>query len=233
MPESHEVTFKERLVETPGRHGLDIIVISVEALTSCDDLEPTKEQVETVGVGRPVGIGMGVKRPLLQGVTCHKEKIALKLPSGPLTQDTLILWRQIEVDLGAPSLSCEDPARLPKRDLRDRVDKQRAFHLLSSLASLPFVRTSRNHVAYDLFDHLHDVFVIVDESHLGIEACILVEMTGRVVWLGAEDGTDLKDSFEDPHHHLLVKLRTLGEIGALAEVIEGEGIGASFACTPR
>src|ERR1035437_3542218 len=47
-------------------------------------------------------------------------------------------------------------------------------------------------------------------------------------WWGAarHPGAHLVDALKDAHHHLLGELRALGQVGGLAEVVEGEGGGS-------
>ena len=86
----------------------------------------------------------------------------------------------------------------------------------------------RQHRGNGVGEHRHHRELVLDEADLGVQGDVLVDVTGGVVRLGAEDGADLEDALEDADHDLLVELRALGQVGGLAEVVEGEGGGAEL-----
>ena len=53
--------------------------------------------------------------------------------------------------------------------------------------------------------------------HLEVKTCIFVEMAFGIVFFRAENRSGLKYPVKYPHHHLFVKLRTLGENRAVCE----------------
>ena len=81
------------------------------------------------------------------------------------------------------------------------------------------------HAGDGVGEHGHDRVLVLDEADLGVQRDVLVDVAGGVVRLGPEDGADLVDPLKDADHHLLVELRALGQVGGLAEVVEGEGGG--------
>ena len=62
--------------------------------------------------------------------------------------------------------------------------------------------------------------VVLDESHLGVHADVLVEVADGLMRLSPEDGGYLVHALENTDHHLLVLLRALRQIGLLAEVLD-------------
>ncbi len=74
----------------------------------------------------------------------------------------------------------------------------------------------------------HDGEVVVDKAQLDVEADVFAEVADGVVGLGAEDGADFEDAFEDADHDLFVELGALGQVGRAAEVVDGEDVGAAL-----
>ena len=64
-------------------------------------------------------------------------------------------------------------------------------------------------------EHGHHVPVVGDEADLRVQAGVLGEVPGGVVWLGPEHRPDLVHPLEHADHGLLEELRRLGEVGAL------------------
>jgi len=53
-------------------------------------------------------------------------------------------------------------------------------------------------------------------------------MPSRVVRLGTEHGYRLIHPLEDAHHHLLVELRALGEVGRPTKVVQLKDVGSAL-----
>src|SRR5260370_22117259 len=74
----------------------------------------------------------------------------------------------------------------------------------------------------------HHGKVVLDKAKFNIQAHILIDVARGVVWPGTEDPTDLEDTPEDSHHHLLVKLPTLRQVCGTPKVVQFEDIGAAL-----
>src|SRR6266542_558269 len=80
----------------------------------------------------------------------------------------------------------------------------------------------------DAFEDGHHVVVVADESHLGIERDVFVQVARCVMRLRAEDRPHLEDALEDTDEDLLVELRALSEICGLTEVVHAEAVRATL-----
>ena len=76
--------------------------------------------------------------------------------------------------------------------------------------------------------HLHDFLKVLNIAHLKVHACIFIQMPGSIMFLSPEHRPHLKDPLIDSHHHLLVKLGTLGQICLPAKIVQREDIGPSL-----
>ena len=76
--------------------------------------------------------------------------------------------------------------------------------------------------------HLHDFLKTFDIAHLKVHPRILVQMPGSIVLLRPKHRPHLINPLKDPHHHLLVKLGTLGQISLSAEIVQRKDIGPSL-----
>src|SRR5688572_18938446 len=65
-----------------GQRG-DVVLVAVQTLPARDELEPAEEQVETVGVGGPGRVRVGVERALDHRVTRHEDEVAAVLAQAP------------------------------------------------------------------------------------------------------------------------------------------------------
>ncbi len=79
----------------------------------------------------------------------------------------------------------------------------------------------------------HHGAMVRDKADLDIHTDILVQVAGRRVRLGAEDGRDLENTLEDADHDLLVELRALRETGTPVEIVHGEEVRAALPSHPR
>jgi len=79
-------------------------------------------------------------------------------------------------------------------------------------------------------EHVQHFVVVVLEAHFHITSSELAQMTVCERLLRAKDGADLEYAVQISHKgHLLIKLRRLGEVGFVSEVIrELEHIGPTF-----
>ena len=81
-----------------------------------------------------------------------------------------------------------------------------------------------NHVTQER----HDCKMVLNKSKLNIEADIFVDIASCVVWFCTEDWTHLEDTLKDPHHSLLVKLRTLRQERWPPKVVQLKDCGTAF-----
>ena len=95
---------------------------------------------------------------------------------------------------------------------------------LRPIMDLQIIQAVFNHGGF----HLTDILKAVNISHFKIHTGIFVQMPCRIMFFRPEYRSDFKNPFIDSHHHLFVKLRALGEIGVLAEIIQTENIGTAF-----
>ena len=121
-------------------------------------------------------------------------------------------------------------ARLVIRDAREGD----AGHLDRNLACRELRLARGRHVGPDRSDEVledhHDVLLVLDEGDLAIDRRRLVEVTRRVVALGAEVLRDLEDAVKaGAHEHLLVELGRLREERLALEVLHREDLGTALA----
>ena len=84
------------------------------------------------------------------------------------------------------------------------------------------------HILKETGLHRHDIFKAVNITHLKIHAGILVQMPFGVVLLGPEHRPGLKYPVEYSYHHLLVKLRALGQHRRMMEIFKAEQVRSSL-----
>src|SRR5207244_5949689 len=70
-----------------------VVSVKMQALATRDQLGATEDQVEGVGVLRPLGIGMGVEWAAAPGIARDKEEIAAEFPLCPFAQPAFVLRR--------------------------------------------------------------------------------------------------------------------------------------------
>ncbi len=152
------------------------------------------------------------------------------LADGPLAQPPLVGWRQVRL-LRYVLARCraDHRQRLGEMNVRDICGNVRHREGGEGCFQTQF-GTGGNHPPHGTGGHRHHLEVVVNEPHLGIKRHELVEVAGRVMRFGPEGGSRFKDAFQRPHHHLLVELRALGEVGGLPEVVQLEDIGAALRC---
>jgi len=100
------------------------------------------------------------------------------------------------------------PLRLVKTNGGDSV---RSRQLHSEQLKLLFIFPLKQcHDGLQQFGfHRHDILKSVNVSHLKIKACILIQMTRRIMLLCAKYGRRLIDPIKYAYEHLFIKLRTL------------------------
>ena len=76
--------------------------------------------------------------------------------------------------------------------------------------------------------HTAQLLKALDIAHFKVHAGILVQMPCRIVFFRPEHRPDLKHPFIYAHHHLLVKLGALRQIGLLPEIVQPENIGSAL-----
>src|SRR5947209_2000971 len=86
----------------------------------------------------------------------------------------------------------------------------------------------RQYASDDITQQGHDREVVLDETKLGIQTDVLVDVARCVVRLGAEDRANLENSLEDAHHDLLIELWTLGQVGGAPKVVQLEDVCPAF-----
>jgi hypothetical protein len=89
-----------------------------------------------------------------------------------------------------------------------------------------------DHLGYHIAQQAHNLAMVGDEAHLGVQGDTLVEMPRRVVRLGAKDRCHLVHALEDADHDLLVELWALRQVGLLPQVVDAEDVGAPLRVSP-
>src|SRR6266566_112633 len=82
----------------------------------------------------------------------------------------------------------------------------------------------------NLAQQSHDREVVLDETKLGIQAYVLVDVARCVVRFSAEDRANLEDPLEDAHHDLLIELWALCQKGRASKVVQLEDVCSAFSC---
>src|SRR2546423_1239168 len=70
--------------------------------------------------------------------------------------------------------------------------------------------------------------MVLDESKLGVQADILVDVARGIVRLRAKDRANFKDTLKDAHHGLFIKLRALRQERWPPKVVQLEDVSAAF-----
>src|SRR5258707_6688202 len=73
----------------------NIILVTVQALTTCNQFCPPEQQIEAIGIARISRIRVCVEGTLCHRVARDKQKIALMFLERPITQNTLMFGREI------------------------------------------------------------------------------------------------------------------------------------------
>ena len=224
--EGHQVCRVVLGILAPADERIDIVLVAVEPLAAGDQLHPPEEEVETRRETRPLRVGVGVEGPLAHREAADKEEIRAVLALCPLPKPALVGRREVRLiaqvlaggggdhGLGVQEVDVGDGLRDLGQLQTEQGQRPRRIPL-----------DSGQHAGDGVGEHSHDGVLVLDESDLGVERDVLVDVTGGVVRLGPEDGAHLVDALKDADHHLLVELRALGQVGGLAEVVEGEGGG--------
>ena len=205
--------------------GGEIVVVAVQALPAGDELETPEEQVEAVRRCRPGRVRVGVEGPLDHRVAGHEEEVRAVLAGRPLAEPSFVGGREVGLTddllprvrfdelLGQFEVDGRDPSRYHRQldaELRDVVRGSLGDRLHHSVDHVP--------------QHDHDVGVVGDESHLGIERDVFGEMASGVVGFGSEHRTDLVHALEHADHHLLVELGALREVSRSPEPVDREDV---------
>src|SRR6478609_10009482 len=176
----------------------------MQALAAGHQLKPTEEKIESVGEVWPRRIGMRVERALDARIARDEKKVGIVFGARPFAEPALVRRGQIEFALQILA-SCGGNHSLGIGEMygRNRLWQfgERELELLKCFLE----RSSRlrEHPANHGCEQFHDGCVIDNEAHFGIERNIFVEMTGRVVRLGPEDGSNLKNTLQNADHDLL------------------------------
>src|SRR5262245_31891687 len=220
--EGGEVPLVEPGLLTAGRKRRHVVLVAVQSLPAGHQFEPAKKQVEGVGILRPCRIGMGIKRPLDHRIAGDGDELRAVLLHRPVGNPPLVrgcqvgLRRQVLADV-----LTDHRERVCEVHRRDGLGYDRQGDIeqidLCRAPCADFGHHARDGVAQDS----DDVEMVGDEAQLRVERGVLGEVARRVMRLRPEHRTDLVHPFEHPHEHLLVELRALGEIGLLAEVVDG------------
>src|SRR5438309_1385392 len=80
----------------------------------------------------------------------------------------------------------------------------------------------------DITQQGHNREVVLDETKLGIETDVLVDVARCVVRFSAEDRANLEDALEDAHHDLLIELWALCQKGRASKVVQLEDVCTAF-----
>src|SRR5258708_2589009 len=85
---------------------------------------------------------------------------------------------------------------------------------------------SSNHIA----QQRHNRKVVFNETKLGVQADIFIDMARCIMRLRSKDRSNLKDSLEDTYQILLIELGTLGQVGGTSKVIKLKNVGSALGC---
>src|SRR5579883_1097988 len=66
--------------------------------------------------------------------------------------------------------------------------------------------------------------MVFDKAKFRVQADVLVQVPRRIVWLGPEHGSDLKNALKNANHDLLIKLRALSQVGRSVKVVQFEHV---------
>src|SRR5260370_6682889 len=201
----------------------------MQALAARDQLGTTEDQVEGVGVLRPLGIGMGVEWGLAHGIARDNEEIAAEFLLCPFAQPAFVLRRQVGFASYIYTVALEDQllcvGEVDMRYLRWDDRHLRTQH--GQLVSIAIGKRSQ-YTGDNIAQEGHDRKVVLNEAEFDIQANILVDVASGVSRIGAEDRADLEDTLEDTDHNLLVELRALCQVCRSPKVVEFEDVGAAL-----
>ena len=81
--------------------------------------------------------------------------------------------------------------------------------------------------------HTAQFLKAIDIAHFKVHSGILVQMPCRIVLFRPENRPNLKHPFIYAHHHLLIKLRALGQVSLFPEIVQPENVSASLRSLAR
>ena len=228
VPEGAQVGFHSLLRHAAPFDLLQQHMVIVDPLAARGDLHPLIQTVEAQSVSGIRRVVHGVEGTLFAGIMGDKDEIgAVFLLKISPDQRLLLRLKVVGIADGAAVFFAHQPFCLVKanagnpRHIR-QIDVQQG--------KLPFVVPPQ-----ELHDpsqhaglHCHHVLEAFDISHFKIQGGVFVQVPLGVVLLRPEHGGRLKHPVKHANHHLLVKLRALGQNGGPVKIIQLKNICAAL-----
>src|SRR5579859_6312452 len=207
----------------------NIILVAMQTLPARDQFGAPENQVERVGVLRPLRVEVGIEWTLARRVARDVEEIAAKFLFRPLAQPAFVLRRQVRLTTHIHAMQFQDQllsvGKMNMRYLRWHLRHLGAQEI--QFCAILLAQGAQN-PGNDIAQHGHDGEMVLDKTKFGVQADIFVDVTCAVVRLCSEDRADLEDALEDAYHDLLVELWTLRQVGRSPEVVKLEGVGSAL-----
>ncbi len=205
----------------------------VDALAARRDLDATEQQVEAArdlaaeaAVG--VAVRMRVEGPGGAGVLGDEHEVAALGFRVVLAQQTLGFRVEVLAADHVPVLFLHERAGVQQGDARNMGGHVGNGGAQQVELGLRGGFQAGHDAGQQAVLEAHDVFLVLDEAHLDVQAQVLVQVAARGVLLGAVHGRDLEHAFEHADHDLLVQLRALREVRGMPEVVDGEQVRAAL-----
>ena len=161
-------------VKTLCLHLFKLLVVIVDTLTACCDLQTSEKKVELAGCSGVFLVVHCIERRLGRGEVCYKDKLCTVVLLCPVAEEHLVLRLQVKLVLCLAALDkCNSVLELYCGYLGDLRDICIQYLYFICIVFLQVIHQVAEHCGL----HIHNVVHIVDEAHLKVKTDVLVQVT--------------------------------------------------------